>query len=72
MKQTNHIDIERSIYSLSVEDILTIIEEDELDVKLDEKTITFIGEKIGEFVDWRGAIEFAIVELKKQRSHKCP
>lgn len=44
MNQINSLDIERKIYELSVEDILTVIEEEELGLELSEKDIGFIEE----------------------------
>ena len=35
-------------------------------IRLNEKAIKFIEEKIGEMIDWRGAIEFALFEYEKK------
>lgn len=67
MKLANKVDIQRRIYELSVEDILTIINEDGLELELNEKDISFIEEKVGGFIDWRSAISFALSELKVLR-----
>ncbi len=70
MNLTNSINSERIIYQLSTEDILNLIEEDEIDLELDEKDIDFIEQKVGENIDWRGAIEFALFELKQIKKKK--
>lgn len=66
------MDKEKVIYSLSVEDILTVIEDNNWDIKIKKEDIPFIEEKIGDIIDWRGAIEFALWELKgsKKKSKK--
>ncbi|MEW6103946.1 MAG: hypothetical protein AB1630_09090 [bacterium] len=56
----------RVIYSLSVEDILDVIEENKMDINLDEEGVKFIEEKVGDIIDWRGAIEFALFKYKRE------
>lgn len=51
---------DKIIYSLSVEDILTVIEDNNLKINLDEKMVKFIEDKVGDIIDWRGAIEFTL------------
>lgn len=58
---------EKIIYSLSVEDIFTVIEDNNLNLKIKKEDIPFIEEKIGDMIDWRGAIEFALWELKDSK-----
>lgn len=53
---------EKVIYSLSVEDIMNVIKENDMKIKLNEKNVKFIEDKIGDIIDWRGAIEFALYE----------
>ncbi|HOE63014.1 MAG TPA: hypothetical protein PKW18_06865 [Candidatus Sumerlaeota bacterium] len=55
---------ERIIYSLSVEDIMNVMDENNIKLKLNEKNIRLIEDIIGDTIDWRGAIEFALSELK--------
>lgn len=54
------------IYSLSVEDILNVIQENNMNITLDEEKIKFIQDKVGDIIDWRGAIEFALFEYKNK------
>lgn len=60
---------EKIIYSLCVEDIFTVIEDNDMKIKLTKQDVKFIEDKIGEIIDWRGAIESALWEVnnKKQR-----
>lgn len=58
---------EKIIYSLSVEDIFTVIEDNNWNIKIKKEDIPFIEEKVGDMIDWRGAIEFALWELKDSR-----
>ena len=58
---------EKIIYSLSVEDIFTVIEDNNWNIKIKKEDIPFIEEKVGDMIDWRGAIEFALCELKDSR-----
>lgn len=54
------------IYSLSVEDILTVIKENDMDINLDERKLSFIQDKVGDIIDWRGAIYFALFECENR------
>ncbi len=56
------------IYSLSIEDILTVMEDDNIKLKLSPKDIDFIEEKVGDIIDWRGAILSALYELKEEKN----
>lgn len=60
----NKMDNKKAIYSLCVEDILTVIEENDMNMKLNEQDIKFIEDKTGDMIDWRGTIEFALSCLK--------
>jgi hypothetical protein len=61
------MDKEKIIYQLSVEDIFNVIEENELDVQLSEADITFIEEKIGNYINWFESIDHALWELKRSK-----
>lgn len=50
---------ERIVYSLNVIDIQTVAEE-ELGRKLKPKEIKIVEDKIGDYIDWSGAISLAI------------
>ena len=66
------MDNEKVIYSLCVEDILTVrIEDNDIEIKLNQKDVEFIKDKIGDIIDWRGSIEFALWELtiRKQKNN---
>lgn len=56
------------IYSLCVEDILTVMEDSDMKIELDEQNIKFIEDRIGDMIDWRGAIEFALLDLSTRRA----
>lgn len=58
---------EKVIYSLSVEDVFTVIEDNNWNIKIKKEDISFIEEKVGDMIDWRGAIEPALWELKDSR-----
>jgi hypothetical protein len=53
----------KTIYKLTIEDILNVMEENDIDIKLTNKNVRFIEDKVGDMIDWRGAIEFALSEL---------
>ncbi len=61
------MDKDKIIYQLSVKDILTVIEDNELKIKINESDIHLLEDRIGNFIDWRGAIEFALIELENSR-----
>ncbi len=61
------MDKEKIIYQLSVEDIFNIIEDNDLNLQPSEKDISFIEEKVGNYIDWRGAIENALWELQSSK-----
>jgi len=60
---------EKIIYQLSVEDIFTVIEDNELKIKIKEKDIPFIEDKVGDFMGakWRDSIEYALFELQDSK-----
>lgn len=57
---------ERIVYSINVED-LQMVADQELDRKLTEKEIKFVEDRLGDHVDWYGAITSAINDLSKSR-----
>ena len=61
------MDKDKTIYQLSVKDILIVIEDNELKIKINESDIHLLEDRIGNFIDWRGAIEFALMELENSR-----
>ncbi|MFH1824776.1 MAG: hypothetical protein ABH873_06075 [Candidatus Firestonebacteria bacterium] len=58
------MDNEKVIYSLCIEDILAVIEENDIKIELTEQNINYIKDRIGDTIDWRGAIEFALSDIK--------
>lgn len=56
------IDPEKIIYSINIEDVQTIAEQ-ELDRKLTEEELTLVEDKLGDYVGWYEAILQAIHEL---------
>lgn len=61
---------EKIIYSLCVDDILTVIEEQDMKIELNEQDVKFIEDRIGDMMDWRGAIEFALSDLKTKNKRQ--
>jgi hypothetical protein len=61
------MDKDEIIYQLTVKDILTVIEDNELKIKINKSDIHLLEDRIGNFIDWRGAIEFALMELENSR-----
>ena len=57
MKSRNRI-----VYSIDIEDLQRVADE-ELDRTLTDKEIEFIENRLGEYIDWYGAIASAINEL---------
>ena len=55
---------ERIVYSINVEDLQKVADQ-ELDRKLSEKEIKFIEDRLGDYVDWYGAIASAINDLSE-------
>ncbi len=64
------MDRKQEIYKLIVEDIFVVIEDNEMDIKIEESDISFIEEKVGEIIDWRSVIESALWELKSKKAEK--
>ncbi len=63
------MDKEKIIYQLSVEDIFTVIAENGDKIKIKENDISYIEKKIGDAIDWRGAIEYALFELSLSKKN---
>ncbi len=53
------MDLDKTIYSLSVQDLQTVADE-ELNRELSKEEINLIQEKIGDYIDWQSAISNAI------------
>jgi hypothetical protein len=47
------------IYSINIEDVQNVAEE-ELERKLTKKEVKIIEDKLGDYIDWYSAIDFAI------------
>ncbi len=47
------------IYSINIEDVQNVAEE-EFDRELSEKELKIVEDKIGDYIDWHGAIEMTI------------
>lgn len=47
------------IYSINIEDVQNVAEE-EFDRELAEKELKIVEDKIGNYIDWHGAIEMTI------------
>ncbi len=58
MKSKNRI-----VYSIDVEDLQSVADQ-ELDRELTDKETEFIENRLGDYVDWYGAIASAIGDLK--------
>lgn len=55
------INLDKVVYQLTIEDLQNVAN-DELDRDLTESEINLLEEKIGNFVDWYGAIQNAIAQ----------
>ena len=53
------IDTSRIIYSINIEDIQNVAEE-ELGRKLSKRELEIVEDKIGDYIDWYSAIDLAI------------
>jgi hypothetical protein len=58
---------DRIVYSINVEDLQNVAEQ-ELDRELSEKEIRFIEERLGDYIDWYGAIASTLNEVMKKQS----
>ena len=62
------------IYSINIEDVQNVAEE-EIGRKLSKKELEIIEDKIGDYIDWYGAIDFAIqnnLRLRQKSKRKLP
>ena len=53
------IDTSKIIYSINIEDVQNVAEE-ELERKLTKRELEIIEDKLGDYIDWYGAIGIAI------------
>jgi hypothetical protein len=58
---------DRIVYSINVEDLQTVASE-EMDRELTEHEIEIIENRLGEYVDWYGAIVLALNDLKRMKN----
>ncbi len=59
----NMIDTEKIIYSINIEDVQNVAEE-ELERKLTAKELRLVEDKVGDYINWYETILNAIYELK--------
>ncbi len=57
------IDLEKIIYSINIEDIQNVAEQ-ELERKLTAKELRLVEDKVGDYINWYEAILNAINEVK--------
>jgi hypothetical protein len=55
------------IYKLVVEDILTVAEDNDIELNFTDKEIEQIAEKVGDYTDWRDAIFMAINDICREK-----
>ncbi len=67
MKKKSKIDPNRFFYKLCVSDILSVIDEDELDMELNEDDLRYIEKNIGNFLDFSNSIRFVLSDLKDSK-----
>jgi hypothetical protein len=53
------IDTSKIIYSINIEDVQNVAEE-ELGRELTEKELKIVEDKVGDYIDWYGAIDMTI------------
>ncbi len=63
--QTQHARKDRIIYSISTEDVKDVLE-DMSEVRLTARQIKMVEEKLGDYIDWYGALELAIQSTIRQ------
>jgi hypothetical protein len=56
---TDIMNKETIVYSINVEDLQTVAKQ-ELSRKLSPKEIAIVADKVGDYIDWQGAIAAAI------------
>ena len=57
-------DTTKIIYSINIEDIQNVAEE-ELGRKLSKKELKIVEDKVGDYIDWYGAIELSMQHLRR-------
>jgi len=55
---------DKIVYSINVEDIQSVAEE-QLGRELTEKEVNFVGDRLGDHIDWYDSICFALNDLDK-------
>jgi len=55
---------DKIVYSINVEDIQSVAEE-QLGRELTEKEVNFVGDRLGDYVDWYDSICFVLNDLEK-------
>ena len=65
MKKKEILDPNRSIYQLCINDVRSVIEEDGFDLELNEDLILHLEKKLGNYIDWRSAMNFALADYAK-------
>ncbi len=59
------------IYSLNIEDVQNVAEE-ELGRQASKKELKIVEDKVGDYIDWHGAISFAIKDAVSSQNIEKP
>lgn len=54
------------VYSINIEDIQNVAEE-ELGRKFNKRELKIVEDKIGDYIDWYGAVDMVMQHLKRRK-----
>ncbi len=66
MMKTEILDSNRNIYQLRVNDIASVIKEDEMDLELTEDLVLHLEKRMSNYLDWSEAIRFALADYQNK------
>lgn len=67
MKPGDVLNPDRPIYQLTVQDLISVIEESTMDIELTNYLVMNVEKRIGNYIDWSEALLFAIFDFKENQ-----
>lgn len=58
------------IYSLTLDDVLQVMDNEDVQIKLNQKHIQFLKETVAKYIDWEQAISCALSDLSETKSNE--
>jgi len=70
MKPEDVLNPDRPIYQLTVQDLISVMEESEIEIELTDHLVLNVEKRIGNYIDWNEALRLAIDDFKEYKESR--